>query len=133
MSDLPHPPPGFERLPSRSPYVNHACTFYLREADDGTRTVGAWVGPVQANSEGFAHGGFLLTFADFALSILTMGITLSVTADFLRPARVGDWIEAAIKIRKRSDSLIFADAIIIGNGQELMRIGGLFRPFEKKS
>ncbi len=133
MSDLPLPPEGFRPFPSRSPYVNRAGAFYIRDGADGTRIVGAWVGPDQANTEGFAHGGFLLTFADFALSVLTMGITLSVTADFLRPARVGDWIEAGINIRKSSDTLTFADAVVTSNGQDVLRVSGLFRPYEKKA
>lgn len=129
----PPPPEGFEPFPSRSPYVNRAGTFYVREEPDGTRTVGTWVGPDQGNSEGFAHGGFLLTFADFALSLLSMGITLSMTTDFLRPAKMGDWLEARIIIRKASDTLIFADTIITAGGQDVLRAGGLFRPFEKRS
>ena len=49
------------------------------------------------------------------------------------PARSGDWIEARINIRKSSAALIFADAILVSGKHELMRVGGLFRPFEKKS
>jgi acyl-coenzyme A thioesterase PaaI-like protein len=127
------PPQGFAELESRSPFVNRAGQFFIREAADGSRKVGTWVGEDQANSEGFAHGGFLLTFADFALTIITVGITLNMTADFLRPARVSDWIEMDVQIRKSSSSLIFADGIVTGNGQALMRVGGLFKPFEKRS
>jgi acyl-coenzyme A thioesterase PaaI-like protein len=125
------PPPGFAPLPSRSPFVNRAGEFFVREEDDGSRTVGAWIGDEQANSEGFVHGGFLLTFADFAMTIVTTGITLNLSADFLRPARIGDWIEARVIVRKASDTLIFADAIATCGGRALMRISGLFRPFRK--
>jgi len=127
------PPFGFTPLPSKSPFVNRAGAFFIRTEPDGTRSVGTWVGEDQANSEGYAHGGFLLAFADFALTIVTTGITLNMTADFLRPARVGDWIEARINVRKRSESLVFADAIISTGDAELMRIGGLFRPFERRA
>ena len=128
----PPPPEGFIPFPSRSPFVNRAGSFFIREDADGTRIVGCWVGPDQANSEGYAHGGFLLTFADFALSLLSMGITISMTTDFLRAARVGDWLEARINIRKASATLIFADTIITAGGQDVLRAGGLFRPFEKR-
>lgn len=132
MTDQP-PPPGYRPLPSRSPYVIRANAFYLRDRNDGTRSVGCWIGEDQANSEGFAHGGFLLTFADFALSVLTNAITLSITADFLRPGRVGDWMEAGITVRKRSDTLVFADAVVASGGTELMRVSGLFKPYEKRT
>jgi len=127
------PPPGYRPLQSRSPYVIRSNAYFIRDGEDGTRSVGCWIGDDQANSEGFAHGGFLLTFADFALSVLTNAITLNMTADFLRPGRVGDWIEAGITVRKRSDSLVFADAVVTSGNAELMRVGGLFKPFEKRT
>lgn len=126
------PPEGYRVLPSRSPFVNRTATFYLRDESDGSRRVGTWIGEQQANSEGFAHGGFLLTFADFALSILTHAITLNITADFLRPGRLGDWIEMTVVERKRSSTLVFADALVTSGEVELMRVSGLFRPFESK-
>lgn len=126
-------PPGFVPLPSRSPFVNRAGGFYVREEADGSRTVGTRIGPDQANSEGFAHGGFLLTFADFALTVITVGVTLNLSADFLRPASVGDWVEAQVHIRKRSGTLVFADAIARSGDKELLRMSGLFKPFEKRS
>jgi acyl-coenzyme A thioesterase PaaI-like protein len=127
------PPAGYRPLQSRSPYVIRSGPFFINDGADGARSVGCWLCEGHANSEGYAHGGFLLTFADFALSVLTNGITLSMTADFLRPGRVGDWIEAGVNIRKRSDSLIFADMVIATGDTELMRVGGLFKPFEKRS
>ncbi|MDQ8757596.1 PaaI family thioesterase [Sphingosinicella sp. LHD-64] len=127
------PPEGFTPLKSKSPFVNRIGTFYVRKGADGSRTVGAFVDEARVNSESYAHGGFLLAFADFALSIVTNGITVNITADFLRPARLGDWIEARINIRKSSAALVFADAILVSGEHELVRVGGLFRPFEKKS
>ena len=128
----PPPPSGFRPLASRSPFVNGAGDFHVRDNDDGSRSVGTWIGEAQCNSEGYAHGGFLLTFADFTLTIMTNAITLNINADFLRPARLGAWIEGLVHIRKQSPTLIFADEIITCEGQELMRVGGLFKPYEKR-
>jgi len=127
------PPPDFAPLHPPGRFVNRAGRFYVRTEPDGAHTVGCRIGEDQANSENFAHGGFLLAFADFALSYIVKGVTLNLTADFIRGARVGDWIQATIVERKRSSSLIFADAIIRTDRHELMRVGGLFRPFEKKA
>ena len=127
------PPPDFRPLHPPGRFVNRAGSFHVRIEPDGVRTVGCWIGEDQANSEGFAHGGFLLTFADFALTYIVMGVTLNLTADFIRGARVGDWIQAPVIERKRSSSLIFADCMIGTAEHELMRVGGLFRPFEKRA
>lgn len=130
--DLAPPPPGFQPFPSRSPFVQRAGTFYIRDDAAGGKTVGAWIGHDQSNAEGFAHGGYLMAFCDFALSTVVMGITLNLSADFLRPARQGSWIEARIVERKRSESLVFADAVIVSADTELLRTSGVFRPFVKR-
>jgi acyl-coenzyme A thioesterase PaaI-like protein len=122
------PPPGFEPLASRSPFVNRAGTFFVRTENDGSRSIGSWIGYDQSNSEDLAHGGFLLGFADFAMCVATMGVTLTLSAEFMRPARVGQWIQARILVRKASKSLIFADAILTSEEREVLHGSGLFRP-----
>jgi acyl-coenzyme A thioesterase PaaI-like protein len=132
MSDDGAPPEGFEKLAPRSPFVQASGTFYRREGPGGALVVGTRIGPAQANAEARAHGAFLLTLVDFALSMATYGITLNLSADFLRPARVGDWVEAHVTVRKRGETVVFADAILRVGADELMRVSGLFSPFAKK-
>jgi len=132
MSEDDAPAAGFEKLASRSPFVQESGTFYKREGPGGALVVGTRIGPAQANAEARAHGAFLLTLADFALSVAAYGITLNLSADFLRPAHVGDWVEAHVTVRKRGESVIFADAILRSGTDELMRVSGLFSPFAKR-
>ncbi len=126
------PPPGFVRLVTPGIFPGRAGRYYVKDRDGRAPIVGSRIGPSQSNSEGFAHGGFLLAFADFAVTIILSGITLNLSADFLRPARIGDWIEAAIVTRKRSADLIFADAVATCNGRDVLRVSGLFKPFGKR-
>ena len=125
----PDPPPGFAPMPSESPFVNLNGRFYSRTAEDGQRIVGAWVGHEQTNSEGVAHGGYLLAFADYALTDVGKSVTLSMTTDFLRPAPLGSWLEAKVQIRKQSPNLQFADALVEADGKLVLRVTGLFKPF----
>jgi acyl-coenzyme A thioesterase PaaI-like protein len=126
-------PDGFMPYEGNSPFVQHAADFFTRALPEGRRIVGCRVGHNQSNTEGFAHGGFVAAFADFALSDTVMGITLSLTIDYLRPAQVGNWIEAEIIERKRSASLVFADAVVRSGAREMARISGVFRPFVKRN
>ncbi|MGJ3627899.1 PaaI family thioesterase [Sphingomonas sp. MMS24-JH45] len=116
----------FRWLPRR------AGSFFERQDADGV-LVGTRITPEQTNSAGFAHGGFLLTFADFALSYVLMGITLHLSADFLRAARQGDWLETRIVARRRSRTIIFADAVATAAGKDALRMSGVFRPYESRS
>ena len=126
------PPAGFEPLQIPSVFVNRASEFFVRDRDGPRPTVGAWISEQQSNSEGVAHGGFLLTFADVALTMMIKGITLSLSADFIRPAPMGGWIEAQVLTRRRSDNLIFADAMTLCEGRPILRVSGLFKPFVKR-
>lgn len=122
------PPEGFQPLKSRSPFVQQSGAFFIRR-DEGGATVGCWIDKAQLNAESAAHGGFMLTFADFALSQATEAITVNLSMDFMRPARLGDWIEAEIRIRKSSRTLVFADALIESNGLTIGRATAVLVPF----
>ena len=126
------PPAGFRQFPSRSPFINRIGAFWIRDNADGSKSVGTCIDVPQSNAEQFAHGGFLMAFCDFALSTVVMGITLNMSVDFLRAARIGDWVEARIVERKRSSGVVFADAIVEIDGRTVMTAKGLFKPFVKK-
>lgn len=128
------PRAGFVPVSSGSPFVIVSGTFFIRSEGSAGPTFGTWIGEEQADSEGIVDRGFLLTFADFALTEATNGITVNVSADCMATARVGDWIEATVAVRGESSTLIFADAVIaLATGPPLMRVRGMFRPFKKRA
>ena len=127
---------GFRPLHSKSPFIiGLGVALFEHPVDRATRIVGVEAGPAQCNSDGFVHGGFLLAFADFALSYGTFAaddrppaITLSLSVDFLRAARSGDWLEMTVVARKLSSSVLFADSLIRVGEQAIARTSGVFRP-----
>jgi acyl-coenzyme A thioesterase PaaI-like protein len=127
------PPAGFVHLPGPGPFIARSADYFIRRQDDGNHTLGTLICEAQSNTQGFAHGGFLMTFADFALTIIPMGITINLTADFIRPVKVGEWIEAQVIVRKRTANLIFADAMATCNGRDVLRISGVFKPVPNKA
>ena len=126
------PSANFRRFASRSPFVNRIGAFWIRDNEDGSKTVGTFIDVPQSNAEQFAHGGFLMAFCDFALSTVVVGITLTMSVDFFRAARIGDWVEARIVQRKRTSTIVFADASVEIGGRVVMSAKGLFQPFVKK-
>jgi hypothetical protein len=136
------PRAGFVPLSSSCPYVTRSGTFFIRpevrpEEGAGTTagtTIGTLIGGDQADAEGVVDRGFLLAFADFALTEVTTGITLKMSADYMGTARVGDWLEATVCVRSKSSALIFADVVIASStGDELMRAHGTFRPYKERA
>lgn len=130
------PPPGFVPIAVRCPFVlAMGLPLYQQFVSPELRHVGLRAGEAQCNAAGFLHGGFLLSLADFALSYGTFvegdrppGISLSVTVDFMRPAKAGEWLEIAVATRKRSQNLLFAEGLITADGKSVARASGLFSP-----
>lgn len=127
------PPPGFYPLSSSCEFVNRAGSFFQHTQSTGGLTFGTRVGPDQADADGNADRGFLLTFGDFALTEATQGITLRLSADCLGTAQVGAWVEARIvQFPADTGALIFAEAVIESGSRPLMRLHGAFLPFVKR-
>lgn len=130
------PPEGFALLPWPSAYIRHlGAPLYQKYNTDGTRLIGTWVGENHCNGLGFAHGGFLLTLADFSVTygrfepeVWEPTITLQLSADFIAPARLHDWVETRTRIFKKSSSLMFAEVHMLVGDTVIVRASGVCRP-----
>lgn len=128
------PPRGFAPLLSSCEFVNRAGAFFMNAHAAAGLSLGTWIGAEQADAEGNADRGFLLTFGDFALTEATQGITLRLSADSLGTARIGEWIEARVtQFANHAGALVFAEAVIEAGTRPLMRLHGAFLPFVKRS
>jgi uncharacterized protein (TIGR00369 family) len=86
------------------------------------------------NSAGSVHGGMLMGFADIAMSRTSRQVsgaprcsTVSLTADFVGPARLGDVIEARTTVTRRSRSLVFLSAEITAGDRVILIAQGLWK------
>jgi uncharacterized protein (TIGR00369 family) len=86
------------------------------------------------NGAGSVHGGMLMTFADIAMSRtarLGTGVetcnTVSLSADFVGPGRLGDLIEARVRVARRTRTLVFQSAEIRAGGRPLLAASGLWK------
>ena len=75
------------------------------------------------------QGGLLATFADFALGRAIESdaedgkdrATVSITVDYLKPARPGDWIETRTRVECVGGTLSFADCSLTVEDREIVR------------
>jgi acyl-coenzyme A thioesterase 13 len=82
-----------------------------------------------ANHRGTIQGGLLSTFADFVLGRAIENdaadgrdrATVSLTVDFLGPAKPGDWIESRSRVERVGSTLSFADCSLTVEGREIVR------------
>ncbi len=87
-----------------------------------------------ANARGTAHGGLLLTLADVALGYQMAlsqdppirATTISMSADFIGGASVGDWLEAHVDEYQLGSRLAFANAYLVVGDKQVARASGVF-------
>ena len=76
----------------------------------------------------------LSAFCDFALGRAIEAdaddgkdrATVSLTADFLKPANPGDWIESRTRVDRVGGTLAFADCSLEVEGREIVRARAVF-------
>ena len=127
------PPPGFTEAPDQGPFLDNAGPLLMREGDEGN-VFGLLAEERHANRGGAVMGGMLATFADYALGRAIEAdaedehtrATVSLTVDYLAPAKPGDWIESRARVDRVGGALAFADCSLTVEGREVVRARAVF-------
>jgi uncharacterized protein (TIGR00369 family) len=121
-------PAGFAPYDAQGPFLEHVGPVLVRDADDGP-VFGLRAEERHTNHRGTIQGGLLSTFADFALGRAIEAdagdgrdrATVSLTVDFLKPAKPGDWIESRTRVDRVGGTLAFADCTLTVEDREIVR------------
>lgn len=131
-------PDGYTPLIPGGQWLMHAGAIYQRPGPGGTVVIALRVGPQHTNMRGIAHGGMLVTLADSALG-RNMNLTrkthaamvsVNLSTDFIGAAKVGDWLEAHVEIRKHGARLSFAECQLRVGDKVVVRCSGVFAVVE---
>jgi uncharacterized protein (TIGR00369 family) len=86
------------------------------------------------NSGGTVHGGMLMAFVDIAMSQTARTVsgakscsTVSLNCDFVGPGRLGDLIEARVKVTRRARTMVFMSAELAAQDRTLLVATGLWK------
>jgi uncharacterized protein (TIGR00369 family) len=121
-------PDGFSPWPDQGPYLEHIGPIHVQDdADD--LILGLRAEDRHTNHRGTIQGGLLSTFADFACGRAIENdaddgkdrATVSLTVDYLKPAKPGDWIESRTRVERVGGTLSFADCSLTVEGREIVR------------
>lgn len=121
-------PAGFAPFENQGPYLEYVGPIQTR-GGDGELVLGLRAEERHVNHRGTVQGGLLSTFADFALGRAIEAdaddgkdrATVSLTVDFIKPARPGDWIESRTRVDRVGGTLAFADCSLTVGGDEIVR------------
>jgi uncharacterized protein (TIGR00369 family) len=126
-------PEGFVPFENQGPFLELIGPVHVKGGGDEL-ILGLRAEERHANHRGSLQGGLLSTFADFALSRAIEAdaadgrdrATVSLTVDFLKPARPGDWIESRTRVDRVGGTLAFADCSLTVEGREIVRARGVW-------
>jgi uncharacterized protein (TIGR00369 family) len=89
------------------------------------------------NGSGSVHGGMLMSFLDTAMSRtsrLDIGAqscsTVSLNCDFVGPGKLGDVIEARVRVTRRTRTMAFVSAELVAGDRTLAVATGLWKILE---
>ncbi|MEI9991291.1 MAG: PaaI family thioesterase [Rhizomicrobium sp.] len=134
MSQVPDGlPPGAENI-SRGGFNLHAGPIWRLPADGEVRRFALAVTDKHMNSSGSVHGGMLMTFADIAMSQTARAVsdapacsTVSLTCDFVGPGKLGEILEARVRVTRRTRTMVFLSADIVVGTRAVAVATGLWK------
>lgn len=118
-----------------NPFLATNGPLYGRWANDRF-TLGFLVEGRHCNPGQTCHGGMLATLADMTLlfgcnlqgKIHQYLLTVTLTTDFLGPAKEGEWIEGTCEVLRASRNFVFAQGLLSVGERPIARLNGIFKP-----
>lgn len=127
-------PSGFEPADFTPGFLDHGGPYYLGGAVEGVRMVGLLICPHHINYKDAAHGGVISTFADVALSHAVYDAerprlapsTVTLTVNYLAGAKLGDWLEARVRIDRLGGRTAYTSGGIWRGAEQIATMSGVF-------
>ena len=131
-----HPPEGFLRIDfdrgSDPTFNGHVGTLYAKRGAKGSRdefVLGFRVQRHMCNPAAGLHGGMMMTVSDLVgtmgggtlLGLRKFLPTVSMTFDFVAPAKVGDWVEGRCEVVRQTRSLLFTNIYLTVGEEKILR------------
>ncbi len=117
-------PEGFTPHFRKSPLTDPWEPLYSR-VEEHSVIIALRAGEQHCNSRGFVHGGLIAALADNALGLSCAKqhdpvgglVTVSLNMEFLKAARIGQWLEFATSFTKIGRTLDFAQGRVTAGGE----------------
>jgi acyl-coenzyme A thioesterase 13 len=129
------PPTGYVPCDLDEGFLLHVGPLWTRPAPEAAGFSLAFrATPAHANRYGVVHGGMLATLADTAIGAnlartgagVDTTLTLNLSLDYLGAARLGDWVEAHVRMTKQHGQVRFGQCEVQVAGQLLVRASAVF-------
>lgn len=128
------PPTGFKPAQFSPGFLDHGGPYFLKARDGAPQLVGLRIEPHHINYQDAAHGGVISTFADVALSHAVYDAerprlapsTITLGVNYLHAAKLGDWLEADVRIDRLGGRTAYTSGTILRDGEPIATMTGVF-------
>jgi acyl-coenzyme A thioesterase PaaI-like protein len=130
-------PSDYELLSSASVYSRHIGPSYARKETDGASLIQPTL-PHMCNSGGVLHGGYMMSFADSAVTRaagMTTGMapsTVSFAAEFLSSGDAASPLLTRVEVPRHGKSLAFLRGLLEQNGKKLLSYSATIKLRERR-
>ncbi len=133
MTD-PAPPEGFVPADFTPGFLDHGGPYFLKPREDAPQLIGLRICEHHINYADAAHGGVISTFADVALSHAVYDAerprltpsTIQLGVNYLAGAKLGDWLEAEVRIDRLGGRVAYTSGAILRDGERIATMTGVF-------
>jgi len=127
---------GWTKRWGEDPFEDLAGPFYTRRNASGVHVCAFRIYEKHLNAARTVHGGCLVTLADLSLFTIAReeigeaaSVTLTLSNEFLGPARLGELVEASGDVVRAGRSLIFVRGLLTAEGRPVLNYSGILKKF----
>ena len=126
-------PEGYELINQTEHYIRHIGDGYHKRDEDGNLIMAFWIKKENCNSADVAHGGMLMSIADYSLASASMPsrdkyvATISFRSEFIAPAKIHSLAEIHTLVTKTTKSLVFGEGKIFCAGEIVFSFSGIVK------
>ena len=126
-------PEGYEPINQTENHIRHIGDGYHKRDEDGNLIMAFWIKKQNCNSADVAHGGMLMSIADYSLASASMPsrdkyvATISFRSEFIAPAKIHSLAEVHTTVTKTTKSLVFGEGKIFCAGEIVYSFSGVVK------
>ena len=126
-------PEGYELINQTEHHIRHIGDGYHKRDEDGNLIMAFWIKKENCNSADVAHGGMLMSIADYSLASASMPsrdkyvATISFRSEFIAPAKIHSLAEVHTMVTKTTKSLVFGEGKIFCAGEIVFSFSGVVK------
>ena len=126
-------PEGFEIINQTEHHIRHIGQGFHKRDEKNNLVMAFWIKKENCNSADVAHGGMLMSIADYCLASSAMPsrdqyvATISFRSEFIVPAKINSLAEIHTTITKSTRSLVFGEGKIYCDGEIVFNFSGVVK------